>query len=239
MGFFDFLRDSPRYADTPASIARLNKRHRFLIDPYVDDIKGASILDLASHDGRWSYALSAAGAGEVLGIEGREESIEQWAAYPEGPVKDRVSFVHGDVYEEMPRLVAEGREFDVVALFGLFYHVMDHYNLLKLIYALKPKLIIIDSEFFISPDPTVRIAREKTDNRLNSIEHIPGQKRAPMGFPSRTALEVMAATLGYGVEWADWGTLAPERRNGLASYYREPPEWKVRNTCALRPLPAG
>jgi 2-dehydropantoate 2-reductase len=35
MGFFDFMRDSPRYGDSPGSIARLNKRHRFLIKPYV------------------------------------------------------------------------------------------------------------------------------------------------------------------------------------------------------------
>jgi hypothetical protein len=47
----------------------------------------------------------------------------------------------------------------------------------------------------------------------------------------------MAATLGYGIEWADWGSLSPDERGSLGSYYREPPEWKRRDTCALRPLP--
>lgn len=236
MGFFDFLQSSPRYASTPGSIARLNQRHRFLIKPYASDIKGSSVLDIASHDGRWAYALSAAGAREVVGIEARPESISQFSSYPPGPVKDRVRLVQGDVYDELPRLVAERQEFDIVALFGFFYHVMDHFLLLKLITRLNPRLIIIDSEFSMDPDPVVRIVREKTSNQLNSIAHVPDQARAPVGIPSKAALEVMAASLGYGVEWADWETIEPRRRRGLASYYREPPEWKRRDTCALRPI---
>ncbi len=235
MGFFDFLRDSPRYAATPGSINRLNKRHRFLVQPYADEIRGSSVLDLASHDGRWSYALSAAGAAEVVGVEAREELIEQFAAYPEGPDKDRVSFIAGDVYQVLPRLVVEGRRFDVVALLGLFYHVMDHYGLLKLIARLEPRLVIVDSEFAMTTDPVIRLIREKTDNRLNAIPHVADQVRAPAGIPSKAAMELMADSLGYDVEWADWEALGPRQRRGLQSYYREPPEWKRRDTCALRP----
>ncbi|MGY2704304.1 class I SAM-dependent methyltransferase [Nocardioides sp. HB32] len=236
MPFFDFLRDAERYASTPGSVKRLNTRHRYLVKPYAAELEGSSVLDLASHDGRWSYALSAAGAREVVGIEARAESIAGFAAYPDGPVKDRIGFIQGDVYEELPRLVAEGRRFDVVALLGLFYHVMDHYGLLKLIARLEPRLVIVDSEFALSPDPIVRLIREKTDNRLNSIAHVPDQVRAPAGIPSRSAMELMAETLGYAVEWADWETLPEGRRAGLRSYFREPPEIKRRHTCALRPL---
>lgn len=236
MGFFDFLRDSPRYAANPGGISRLNKRYWFLVRPYVDDIAGSSVLDLASHDGRWSYALSAAGAREVVGVEARTDLIEQFESYPPGPVRDRVSFAPGDVYEVLPRMVAEGRTFDVVALFGLYYHVMDHYGLLKLITALQPRLVIVDSEFYLTDEPAIRVIQEGTAGILHSIPHVPGQVRAPAGIPSKTALTVMAGTLGYGVEWADWETVSSERRAGLASYYREPPEFKRRDTCALRPL---
>lgn len=238
MGFFDFLRDSPRYAATPGSVNRLNRRHQFLVEPFAADLADASVLDLASHDGRWSYALSAAGAREVVGIEARAEVMAQFDSYPAGPVKDRVSFLEGDIYDVLPRLVAEGRRFDVVAVYGLLYHVMDHYLLLKLIARLEPRLVVIDSEFFMSPDPVVRIIRETTDQKLHSIAHVPGQVKAPAGIPSRAALESMADTLGYGVEWADWERLPQRRRRGLASYYREAPEWKRRDTCWLRPLPA-
>jgi len=236
MGFFDFLRDNPRYSGTPGGVKRLNKRYRFLVRPYVDELAGASVLDLASHDGRWSYALSSAGAREVVGVEFRQELIDQFASYPAGEAKDRVGFVQGDVYEVLPRLAAEGRRFDVVAVYGLLYHVMDHYGLLKQIARFEPRLVIIDSEFYMTPDPVIRVIRETTDHHLHSIEHVPGQVIAPALVPSRSALEVMASTLGYGVEWADWERIPPEHRGTVGSYYREPPEWKRRYTCALRPL---
>jgi len=234
--FFEFLRDSPRYSDTPGSIQRLNKRHRFLVAPYVDEIRGSSVLDIAAHDGRWSYALAAAGASEVVGVEARAESIEQFAGYPPGEAKDRVRLVHGDVFDVLPAFVADGRRFDVVALYGFLYHVTDHYGLLKLIQRLGPRLVIVDSEFAVTTEPVVRIVREKTDNRLNAVAQVPGQTRAPVGIPSKKAFEVMAESLGYGVEWADWETIRPPHRRGLSSYYRQPPEWKRRDTCALRPI---
>jgi hypothetical protein len=235
MGFFDFLGELPRYAEHAGGITRLNKRYDFLIAPYVDEIAGSSVLDIASHDGRWSYALSAAGAREVVGIEGRQETIDQFADYPTGPEKDRVRFLQGDVYEVLPQLVEEGKKFDVVALFGIFYHVMDHYLLLKLIHRLEPRLIIVDSEFYLSDEPTIRLFRESTDAVLHSIAHIPGQQRTPSGIPSKAAFTWMTDSLGYTIEWADWQKMA-DQRGGIRSYFREPPEWKRRDTCALRPV---
>ncbi len=79
------------------------------------------------------------------------------------------------------------------------------------------------------------MAVEPTDSHLNSIPHEPGQEIAPVGIPSRSALEVMAHSLGYTVEWADWDRLPQQRRAGLKAYYRVPPAWKRRGTCALRP----
>lgn len=234
-GFFDFLEENPRYAGKRLSINRLNRRHEFLVRPYLADIAGARVLDLASHDGRWSYALAAAGAASVLGIEGRADQIEQFDSYPEGGAKERVRFVHGDVYDELPKLVERHETFDVVAVYGLYYHLMDHYGLLKLVKLLSPRLVIIDSEFHLSAAPTIRLALESTDSHLNSLAHEAEQQVAPVGIPSGPALELMAGTLGYDVEWADWDTLARGRRGGLKAYYRTPPAWKRRGTCALRP----
>jgi len=234
-GFFDFLEDNPRYAGKRLSINRLNKRYDYLVRPYLDVLRDATVLDLASHDGRWSYALSSAGAASVLGIEARADQIEQFDSYPEGPAKDRVTLVHGDVYDELPKLVARGETFDVVAIYGLYYHVMDHYGLLKLVKRLAPRLVIIDSEFHLSAAPTIRLAVEPTDSHLNTIAHEPRQDVAPVGIPSAAAMEVMAHSLGYDVEWADWDRVPRGQRGGLKAYYRTAPAWKRRGTCALRP----
>ncbi|MDQ4055098.1 MAG: class I SAM-dependent methyltransferase [Actinomycetota bacterium] len=234
-GFFDFLEDNPRYAGKRLSINRLNRRHEFLVRQHLADIEGARVLDLASHDGRWSYALSAAGAASVVGIEARADQIEQFASYPAGRVKDRVRLVHGDVYDELPKLVDRREMFDVVAVYGLYYHLMDHYGLLKLIKKLCPRVVIIDSEFHLSSAPTVRLAVEPTDSHLNSVPHEARQEVAPVGIPSRAAMELMAHSLGYDVAWADWEALPRSRRGGLKAYYRTSPAWKRRGTCTLRP----
>lgn len=123
----------------------------------------------------------------------------------------------------------------MVAVFGLYYHVMDHYGLLTRIRQLQPRLIIIDSEFNLSPEATIRLVSEPTSSHLNSIAHVADQAVAPVGIPSRRALEMMARSLGYGVTWADWESVPRPERGGLKSYYRAAPEWKRRYTCALRP----
>ncbi len=234
-GFFDFLEANPRYAGKRLNLNRLNQRHEFLVRPYVAELAGAKVLDLASHDGRWSFALSSAGAASVVGIEGRADMIEQFVDYPEGVAKDRIAFVHGDVYDELPKLIKRGETFDVVAVYGLYYHLMDHYGLLKLVKQLAPSLVIIDSEFHLSESATIRLALESTDSHLNSLAHEAEQEIAPVGIPSARAMEMMAGSLGYDVEWADWDALPRDRRGGLKAYYRTPPAWKRRGTCALRP----
>lgn len=66
-GLFDFLTELPPYDDNETTIYRLNQRHKLIIDPFGPQIEGARVLDIAAHDGRWSYALAAAGAAEVVG----------------------------------------------------------------------------------------------------------------------------------------------------------------------------
>ena len=61
-GFFDFLKSLPPYDDNATTVHRLDQRHRLIIDPFQPQIAGARVLDLAAHDGRWSYALAHAGA---------------------------------------------------------------------------------------------------------------------------------------------------------------------------------
>jgi hypothetical protein len=104
-GFFDAY---PRFYET-STIGprnRINKRYRALIEPNREIIRGRSVLDIASHDGRWSFAVHEAGARYVLGIEAREHLIknaqENMRAYhvPE----DQVEFISGDVFEKLDQL---------------------------------------------------------------------------------------------------------------------------------------
>lgn len=234
MGAFDFLQQSARYAESPLSLNRLNVRHEFIVDAFRDEIRGARVLDLAAHDGRWSYALSAAGAREVVGVEARGDLVKEFADYPDDDVRARVTLVEADVFDELPRLAAAGQTFDVVAIYGLYYHVMDHYRLLKQVHALRPRLVIIDSAFLNRPQPLIKLALEPTDDQFNSIAHAEGQTMAPIGIPSRSAVDLMASSLGYATTWSNWSAVPRRKRKGLKEYF-DSDNWKSRDTVALRP----
>src|SRR5262249_22037325 len=74
-GFFD---ESPRFyetSETSTHPGRLNLRHQAMFGDNLDVFEGARVLDIASHDGRWSFAALKAGAASVVGIEGRPELV--------------------------------------------------------------------------------------------------------------------------------------------------------------------
>lgn len=232
-GFFDFLSGIERYAQDQAAIDRLNRRHRMVIAPLAAEIEGARVLDLAAHDGRWAHAWAGAGAREVIGIEGRPDLVARYQTFPDLDLRVRVQLEVGDIFDGLEARVRAGERFDIVGVLGIFYHVMDHFRLLRLATALQPKMIVIDSEFALRPGPTITLARERTDKPLNATPQTPGQKIAVVGIPSRAATELMAEALGYRTEWLDWTALKGEDRAGLWDYYR--PRNKRRGTCILRP----
>jgi SAM-dependent methyltransferase len=91
----------------------------------LDGLRGKSILDIASASGRFSLALAANGADDVLGVEIRPEQVEQAElirAVDAGRRFDGVRFEHCPTSADDPAFLA-GRQFDVVLSMGLLYHV--------------------------------------------------------------------------------------------------------------------
>ncbi len=233
MEFFDFLRSKPAYKDRKFTLSRLNTRREFIVEPFRQELKGARVLDLAAHDGRWSYALADTDPQFVHGIEGRQALVDQFDSYPDDHRKELVRLEQGEVFEVLERMIAKSRNFDVIACFGFFYHITDHYRLLTMMHRLKPKLIIIDGEFMLAKAPIVTFGRERPDNELNTLERVPDQEMVMVGTPSRRWMWSAAETLGYDLEWIDWKKLPVDQRHGVRDYYRQGP--KRRGTVALRP----
>lgn len=124
MGFFDFLPRVAAYAEDPGAVARLNERHRRIVVPLVPQIAGARVLDLAAHDGRWSYAFAAAGAAQVVGIEGRQDLIDRFAQFPQSDFAARVTLRCDDIFDGMEQAIAAGERFDVVAVLACVFRSM-------------------------------------------------------------------------------------------------------------------
>src|SRR6266568_3278321 len=143
---------------------RENLRFEAIFGENRDIFVGASVLDLASHDGRWSLAALATGARSVIGIEARPELVkaatQNLGEYGFGA--DRVRFVTGDVHEV---LNTQDFEADVVLCLGFLYHTLRYKELLHGIRRTKARYLIIDtfSPYMMGPVPNVNVITEDAD----------------------------------------------------------------------------
>jgi 2-polyprenyl-3-methyl-5-hydroxy-6-metoxy-1,4-benzoquinol methylase len=220
-GFFDRY---PRFFSTSTTASqrdRLNQRHRALIESNGDVIAGRRILDMASHDGRWTLAAHKAGAKHVLGIEARSHLIE--AAHSNmseyGVPGDQVEFRQGDVLAELDRL--ESGSFDTVFCFGFLYHTIDHMPLFRKIARLRPTNLVIDTAISIRPANIIEIRDEQIDEESAGAVGEPGSPaRTVIGKPTKSALELMLKAAGFQpLRYYDWFKAGIRRWDDLPDYY--------------------
>lgn len=183
----------PRFletSETGAAIERFDGRYKALIQANRDLIKDATILDLASHDGRWSFAALQNGAARVVGIEQRpglvRKCLENMEFY--GVPREKYDFILGDIYE----CVDDVEPCDVVFCFGIFYHVTEHMLLLSKIARLKPRVLIMDTHISLLEGKVIEWGYEAM-----------GGKKL-VGEPSKAGLEVMLESFGWTFEYFDW-----------------------------------
>jgi hypothetical protein len=209
-----FFEQFPRFyywtSSTAATTARLNLRYEAIFGENRDIFEGAPVLDLGSHDGRWSLAALATGARSVTGIEARPELVkaatENLAEYGYGA--DRVRFVTGDVHEV---LHAQDFEADVVLCLGFLYHTLRYNQLLAGIRRTGARYLIIDtfSPHMTRPVPNVNVITEHAGEQgkaaADSYTHGPS---VLVGRPNLAAIQTMLGAYGYRAErLSDWAGL--------------------------------
>jgi predicted RNA methylase len=202
-----------------------------MIESNRDIICGCRVLDLASHDGRWSLAAAQSGASYVLGIEARpnlvaaaREHLSHW------PVSNRIEFRIGDVMSELPQL---SEAFDTVFCFGFLYHMIDHMALLRAIRQLNPKHLIIDTHISSRPGAIIEVWEEAVDAESAAAVADPGSPgRALKGFPTKSALEMMLNAAGFGeIHYWNWKNAGVKCWADLKAYYLEE---RVTIRCATK-----
>jgi hypothetical protein len=158
---------------------RLNWRCEILLTRNQVDIKGKRVLDLASHDGMFSYACLKLGASQVTGVEGRENlvksAIDNLAAL--GYAKERFTFIQDDVFDYLEGV--KPQEFDTILCFGIFYHTIRQAELLREIQRIRPGHFILDTfvqrgmfvnPFFVHPSKLLKVIGRL---RLRHLFHMP------------------------------------------------------------------
>jgi hypothetical protein len=230
--FFD---DYPVFAEsseTAATTERLNLRHQAMIESNKDILKGARVLDLASHDGRWSFAALKAGAAHVTGIEARRGLVrranKKFAQYGVGG--SDYAFIHGDVFE-----VLQDRDFDVdvVLCLGFMYHTMRYPELLHGITRCNPGHCIIDTKIVLSKEPVVRLRPNLTKVKSNAAkDKLTRGDTVVAGWPSLPALHLLLETYGLEVEEQfDWPRLLAEHEGSTGPMRDYPAGKRVTLRC--------
>ena len=184
---------------------RMSERYEALFASNRDIFDGARVLDLASHDGRFSWAALKTGAAHVTGVEVRQSLVdkarETFAFYDQDPETYR--FVCGDVFDVLTR---EKFDVDVVLCLGYLYHTYRHTELMYLIHNLAPRHLIVDT--MVTPDtqPTLKLVREPNAEDIRSASLDPyAVDRVLVLRPSVPALQMLVRNYGFEIEsMHDW-----------------------------------
>ena len=188
----------------------MNERYEALFATNRDIFDGARVLDLASHDGRYSFAALRTGAAHVTGVEVREslvdKSRETFAFYGQDPATYR--FICGDVFEVLAR---EELDVDVVLCLGYLYHTYRHTELMYRLHHLAPKHLIVDTMVVPSSKATLRVIRERDSEDIRqAAQDAYSVDRVLVARPSVPALQKLVTAYGFEIEsMYDWkGRLA-------------------------------
>ncbi len=209
--FFDDYSLFYETSTTAATAHRLDLRHRAMIHANREILEGARVLDLASHDGRWSFAALKAGAEHVIGVEARAELVgnarRTFAEY--GVADERYEFVDGDLFRVLKR-----RDFDVdvVFCFGFMYHTLRYPDLLRGIVKAGPRHCVIDTKVIHGDEPLVHLLVDKAGVQSNGArDGVSHGRNVLAGWPSLPALRLMLDAYDFDVEQEfDWAGLLAE-----------------------------
>lgn len=231
--FFD---DYPLFyetSETAASAQRLNLRHHALIDNNREILAGARVLDLASHDGRWSFAALKAGAAHVTGVEARRPLVDKarktFAEY--GVPTDTYKFIRGDMFRVLGH---QPFDVDVVLCFGFVYHTLRYPELFRAIMEARPRHVLLDTKVIRAKQPLVRLRVNNTRVQSNAVpDQTSHGRRVIAGWPSVSALEMMLNIYGIEVEAQyDWSVMLAEYSDGRTQ--KSLRDYRIGNRVTLR-----
>lgn len=207
--FFDSFPRFYETSETGAHRARLNLRYEAIFGENQDIFGGARVIDIASHDGRWSLAALKAGAAEVVGIEARDDLVrgarENLKHYCDHD--GRYRFIAGDVFE-----ILSGQTFeaDVVLCLGYLYHTLRYNELMRLIRDINPQYLVIDTEVIPGEQRRrVRLRYDYAGLQRNAVaDHYSHRGRVLVGLPSVPALKILLDAYDFRIDrFSDWGSL--------------------------------
>jgi hypothetical protein len=220
--FFDAFPRFYKTSQTSTYKGRLNLRYEAIFAENRDIFAGARVLDIASHDGRWSLAALQTGAAKVVGIEARADLVGVANKNLTKYVGDegRYEFVTGDVFEVLGRQAFDA---DVVLCLGYLYHTLRYNELMGLIRNVGPRYLVIDTK--VLPHVNGRLVHlrlDSTEKEKNAVaDAYSYDGKTLVGWPSVDAVRFLVEAFGFKIErFSDWGSLVRDNKplGGVGDY---------------------
>jgi hypothetical protein len=201
---------------------RLNWRCEILLTRNQEAIKGKRVLDLASHDGMFSYACLKLGASHVTGVEGRENLVKSATnnLTALGYTKETFTFIQDDAFDYLKGVKAQ--EFDTILCFGIFYHTIRHAELLRETKRIRPTHFILDTfvqrgmfvnPFFIYPSKLLKVIGRLRFRHLLHMPKTMGDAQKALSYEPVSPLTIKGGTpcllLKPENHAQEWGTTDP------------------------------
>jgi hypothetical protein len=237
---FGFARQNPN---------RLNWRCELLLTRNQEHIKNKRVLDIASQDGRFSYASLKLGAIHVTGVEGRKQSVEKATENLRKSGFDPADFhfIIGDIFDYLSQF--ESGQFDTILCLGFFYHTVKQHQLFSELRRLQPESIILDTDVVKVPR-ILRVLKRLKGTKVYENLIGPGDRlgidsllrgnyfvynlvnSSPediltttdplnvIAIPTNQVLQMLLKAYGYSFWQIDWKTAEINNWAGLQDYLR-------------------
>lgn len=218
MGFFDDYDAFMETSKTGANANRLNKRHQAIFQTNPGIFEGARVLDIASHDGRWSFAALKSGAKHVTGVEPRQHLVQNASStFKEYGIPDSsYTFERSDIFDYLRRSESP---FDIVLCLGFLYHTYRHPELFSLIKRAAPMHLIIDSAVAKANSLVCVVRKDMADKEFEAAENETTFRGATyVATPSLTLVRDMLAHYEFEIQEVDWTSLVGSDVFGIRDY---------------------
>lgn len=168
-----------------------------MLNKNINLLKNKRIIDFACNSGFYTFFAAENKCKHVIGVDVREDNIliantiRKTTKYQNLPNLD---FQIGDLHnhENNLRLCHEA---DVILLFGILYHVHDHYDILRSTCLPNVETVLIETSIHIDVNPTMSWKIEPTFELIAGC--LNDQTKIPVGYPSVSYLDMIMDLLGY------------------------------------------
>ncbi|MCW3126038.1 MAG: type 11 methyltransferase [Bacteroidetes bacterium] len=196
----DFFDKFPQfYSSSPNGDlkSRLHDRFDAIFLNGNTDFSKKTVLDLAAHDGRWSWAARFMGANHVTAVEINPIHLEAYSNNMAAIEFDTkwYSLIQDDVVHF---LESSNAKFDLVLCLGWFYHTTYQIDVIKHLALITNEMLVLDTECINDSESAYFKVRLNKDHSLSSYTESFTQ------IPSLACIRLLLGYYGFKYTEYNW-----------------------------------